>query len=525
MDRSEDTRAREIIYRELFAKVLHSFIIDPPTINVEEDGVNRLQKPIRTMASVAVITMIAHHATHAGAFSLYTESSAAAIGNFAAGIAAEGADASIGWYNPAGLVLIKNQQALLGGVGVLPNTRLTGTSTFTTIFPGLSIAPYIQSFSDLEGGESALVPSLHYALPLGDRAVFGLSIVAPFGLATNYSETSPVRYAATLSKLETVNVAPELGGRLTDHVSIGAGLDLQYARVKFNQMIGSPAFLQHQAVVGTPVAVTDLDSSSHNSGDSFGVGFHAGAMFMFDDNHTRIGVNYQSGISHQFSGTSVLQGRFADPTLNIFNTEEANPSARFTSNSLYSNKIDLPEVVTLSGYRDVNKKLALLGSVVYFGWSSFQAITLNNVAAPALVPVPAIPGDIMQIRMNSTTAEDYRNTWRVAIGANYHVNDQWMMRVGGGYDQTPTVTAARDVRLPDADRWALSIGAHYQMWPSLGFDAGYTYLFAASDAVVNNTLPIGDTSTYNVNATTKSHAQLVGLQVVWTIDQVTAATK
>ena len=486
----------------------------------------RVVQPIRTMASAAVLAMIASQSVQAGGFSLYTESSAAAIGNFAAGSAAEAADASIGWYNPAGLVLLKKQQVLVGGVGVLPSTKLTGTSTYSTVNP-LGTPPiltYQQAFNGLQGAENALVPSLHYALPLGERAAFGLSIVSPFGLSTNYSSTSPVRYAATLSKLETITVSPELGGMLTDHLSIGAGLDLQYAQVKFNSMIGAPAYLQFYSLAVDPsITPQTLDSQSYNRGNSFGVGFHVGAMFMFDENHSRIGLNYQSSVTHQFHGQSELEGGLADPTLNIFAPELANAGARFISDGLYSNNITLPEIVTLSAYKDINAKLALLGSVVYSGWSSFQSISLNNVAVG--MPSSAGDGSFVLATTGSSTTEDYRDAWRFALGANYHVTQQWMMRIGGGYDQTPTVAAHRDVRLPDSDRWALSIGTHYQMRPNVGFDLGYTYLFAANDAQVNNTQAIGATSTYNVNAISKNHAQLVGLQAVWTIDKEMVTTK
>ena len=482
---------------------------------------HRMQKPIRTMASAAVIAMMTSHASLAGGFSLYTESSAAAIGNYGAGIAAEGADASIGWYNPAGLVLIKEQQIVLGGVGIFPSMELTGTSTYKTPNPlGGPTFMYSQSFNGLQGGENAAVPSLHYALPLGDRAAFGLSIVSPFGLASNYDESSPVRYAATRSQFETVTVSPELGGKLTDHFSVGLGLDLQYARVKFNRMIGSPAYLQFYSIFDPLVTPTTLDSSSNNSGDSFGVGFHAGALFMFDDNHARIGVNYQSAINHEFNGTSTLTGRLADPSLNIALPLDANPQAQFTSHSLYSDPIDLPQIVTLSAYKDINEKLALRGSVVYTGWGSFDSITLHGVAAG----VPDGNGDVIQTNVSATTNENYRNAWRFSAGANYHVTGEWMMRVGGGYDQTPTIAADRDARLPDADRWALSIGSHYQMLPSLGFDVGYTHLFGATKGIVNNTQAIGSSS-YNVNASANNSAELVGLQAVWTMDQGKVSTK
>jgi len=485
--------------------------------------VRSMQKPIRTMTSLAVLAMMASHAINAGGFSLYTEGSAAAIGNFAAGIAAEGADASIGWYNPAGLVLLKKQQAVLGGVGVFPSTQLTGSSLYSTpnLFdPTEPNLTYAQTFSGLQAAKSALVPSLHYALPLNDMAVFGLSIVAPFGLSTDYEKNSPVRYAATLSKLETFTLSPELGHKITKHFSLGVGVDLQYARVTFNRMIGSPAYLQYlELVVPQEITPYTLDSESKNTGDSFGVGFHLGGLLRFSEDHTRLGLNYQSHVNHNFSGRSQLTGRFADPALNIFAPGLANPNASFYSNTLSSNSIALPGILTLSGYQDVNDKLALLGSVVYSQWSSFKEITLNNVAVG--VPDPDLGTTTLTTR-NATTTEGYRDTWRLAIGANYHVNDQWMMRIGGGYDQTPTVNAHRDVRLPDSNRGAVAIGVHYQAFPSVGFDVGYSYLFATNDAIINNTQPIA-TSTYNVTATSKNHAQLVGLQAVWKLDQEKAS--
>ena len=469
-----------------------------------------MKKPIKNALNLAMMTMMAGHMAYAGGFSLYTESSAAAIGNYAAGIAAEGADASIGWYNPAGLVLMKQTQAVLGGVGVFPSVRLSGTSTYTTNPTGVPLQ-YVETYRNLQGANSAAVPSLHYVRPLGERVVAGLSIVSPFGLATNYHDTSPVRYEGTLSQLETVNVSPELGGKLTDNFSIGAGIDLQYARVKFNRMLGSPALMSE--AYGLPA--TTLDSITYNQGDSFAVGFHAGVLWMMNDEHSRLGLNYQSGMNHQFSGYSQLTGRLADPTLNLYLPTEADPYSSFRSNMLTSNNISLPNIVTLSAYQDINPQWALLGSLVYTGWSTFKAITLNNAA----VGVPLRDGSgTLLTTANATTLENYRNTWRAALGMNYHVTSAWLLRVGGGYDQTPTVTAERDVRLPDCDRFALSVGTHYQLRPSIGVDLGYTHLFAVNNATINNTQAIGTLSHYQVAAVAKNSADLVGAQVVWQMD-------
>lgn len=471
-----------------------------------------MQKPIRTIASVAVAALMASSAANAGSFSLYTEGSAAAIGNYGAGLAAEAADASIGWYNPAGLVLIRNQQAVFGGVGVFPSSKISGTSTFSTLIaPGVTRS-YVQTFDHLQGAENGFVPSFHYALPLGENATFGLSMVAPFGLATSWPRTSAVRYEATQSRLATTNLSPELGGRINENFSIGGGIDLQYARVAFNQMIGSPVAMQLNHL-----PATYLDSMSYNKGTSFGVGFHAGIMAMFNDNHTRLGLNYQSQMKHKFNGYSRLTGRLAVLSGSGANILSASPNAVSWNNSLSSNNINLPEIATLSAYHDVNEKLALLGSVVYTGWSSLKTIELDGVRAYA----PTLG----QVVVNSISNLNYRNTWRFDLGANYHVNEKLMLRAGGGYDQTPTVGGSRDVRIPDANRWAAAIGAHYQYSPTMGFDAGYTHLFAADEARVNKTTVAGSTSVYNVSSTTDGHADLVGLQFTYTLDAPVIATK
>lgn len=479
-----------------------------------------MQKPIIRIISLSITAIITSGLSHAGSFSLYTEGTAAAIGNYAAGIAAEAANASTGWYNPAGLALIRQQQLVVGAVGVFPNSELTGTSTYLT--PPLR--PYVQTFDDINGGKNAAVPSLHYARPVGEHTTVGFSVISPFGLSTDWGVGGPVRYSATKSKLSTINVSPEMGSQLSEHFSLGAGLDLQYATVTFNRVLGSPAYVSALSPLLRFAPATYFDSTSTNKAESFAVGFHAGVMVMLNENHTRLGLNYQSKMNHRFHGKSELHGLLASPGLNILlpgSILAANPNATYTLNSLSSETIELPDIVTLSGYHDVNDRFAVLGSVIYTGWNSFKAIQLNNVAA-YVFPVGQTP-------VNSSSEQNYRNTWRISAGANYKVNPKWMMRVGAGFDQTPTNDTDRDVRIADSNRVAVAIGTHYQMRPNVTVDVGYSHLFSAfngqhRDVVINKTDPIG-TSAYNVNARAQGSADLIGLQFNWLIDGAGAPTK
>jgi long-chain fatty acid transport protein len=459
-----------------------------------------MRKPIVARMSVALMGVLAGGSVNAGSFSLYTESNGYSIGNFAAGVAAEAYDASTGWYNPAGLALIHKQQAILGGVGVLPSASLSGTTQFNT-FQGGGLYHYQQSFQNLEGGESGFVPSFYYAKPLSKTATFGFSVTVPFGLSSSWDPASPLRYAGTLSSLQSVNISPEVGWKFNDHLAFGVGPDFQYASVKFNNILGSPALL---AVSGDPMA---WDSSSTNQGDSWGFGFHTGLMMMLNDDHTRLGLNYQSRVNHTFRGSSELNGPLADPSGNF------ESKSLFTSDNLISNDIQFPDIVTLSGYQDVNDKLAILGSVVFSGWDGFKTIELDNVAA--------LNDELHPALVDFVSTEHYRNAWRFALGVNYTINPQWMLRAGGGYDQTPTVNAERTVRMPDADRWALSVGAHYQPRAQWIIDAGYTYLQSInhSTPLINKTIVLNTDNNLSVNADGHAYVHVLGAQIRWLIDK------
>lgn len=449
----------------------------------------------------------------AAGFSLYNEGTGSAIGNFAAGIAAEYNDASTGWYNPAGLAFLHKPQAVIGAVGVMPYFNLNGNTLFITELPQLPDSPpfyYSQSFNNQKGADRAAVPSFHFAYPLGPNTTAALSVVSPYGLATDWDGKSALRYAATYTKLVTIDIAPELGGKLTDFLSVGLGLDLEKAYVTFNQVLGAPAILNE---FGGGILPSALDSTSTNLGDSFGVGFHTGVLFHIWQDSTRLGINYQSAIQHRFYGDSTLKGPLADPNLNVFDPLMSDPKMVFANKILLSNGIALPSVTTLSLYQDLSARLALLGSVVYTSWSSIQNISLFNVAGLTVDN----NGQAIQGNINAFNINNFRNTWRVALGSNLKINNKFLIRIGGGYDETPTISQERDIRLPDADRFALAIGGHYQFGSAFGVDFGYSHYFM-NKIIINKLAVLDANNNFQTIATGNAHANLLGAQIVWTLD-------
>ena len=61
-----------------------------------------------------------------------------------------------------------------------------------------------------------------------------------------------------------------------------------------------------------------------------------------------------------------------------------------------------------------------------------------------------------------------------------------MFRGGIAWDQSPVNTADRTPRLPDDDRWWLSVGAQYKHSNNLKFEAGFSYIFVDNAQISQN---------------------------------------
>jgi long-chain fatty acid transport protein len=75
------------------------------------------------------------------------------------------------------------------------------------------------------------------------------------------------------------------------------------------------------------------------------------------------------------------------------------------------------------------------------------------------------------------TVENWKNTWRLSLGANRHISEHLTWRFGVAYDESPVPDATRTPRIPDADRFWLAAGLQYRMDRKRSLDVGYTHIF------------------------------------------------
>ena len=408
------------------------------------------------------------------------EQDAASIGEFHAGYAALGRDASTGFYNPAGLTFIKNKQVVFGGLEAISDVKYTGNISVTGIDGGTP-QPVVA-----QGGVSAFVPFFHYAQPLCDKYYFSFNIDVPFGSKVSYGRSTLIQYATVRANLQTVDISPAIGYQANDKLSLGAGLDFQPMMAQFVQM----------GINGSDTA------NSTNKMNDIGYGVHFGGIYQYSSTG-RVGLSYHSQVFHHVTGYSLLRGPLADSW---------NDGKSIRSNGASMN-ITLPAYTALSVVENVNPQLTVMGSAIFTQWSVVNTLILKNVAGL----VDTVPSQ----NVNVIDPQHFRNTWTLSVGADYNVSEKMILRGGLGYDQTPTNNSYRNVLLPDNNRYIVALGGHYQSTKTIGIDLSWMHVFMSNAAIHPPAQVAGDnvvtTTSVNKKGSGNPGGDVYAAQITWNI--------
>lgn len=371
------------------------------------------------------------------------EQNLSGLGNGYAGSAAVADNASTIFTNPAGMTQLKDREFSTGLAVIAPSFKFTNKgSTVGSVFKS----------DGGDAGQTGYVPNAYMSWALNKDLYVGVGFSAPFGLKTEYSSPWIGSAQANSFSIETYNINPSIAFRVNDAVSVGGGISLQHIDATYKRLAATGAVPGVPAVVTTASTVTAKLSAD-------GWGWNVGALFNVSP-ETKVGVSYRSTVTQNTTGDIAVTG----------------PSAGFNASQSSGAKADLklPDTFILSATHQLNNKWELLGDVSWTGWSSIPKLDLVRTSG-------ASNGAIAQ-----TLDTEFRDTVRVAVGANYQYRDDLILKFGVAVDQSPVKgETTRLVSLPDADRTQLSTGAQWKLSNGAKLDVGVAYL-TISDATINN---------------------------------------
>lgn len=421
-----------------------------------------MKKKVVALAVSGALCFAYAHRAQGAAFAL-AEQGVSGLGNAYAGAAAAAEDASTVWWNPAGMArLPRGRHVLAGGHVIAASTKFSNNGSV----PAAASNPALTGNGG-DAGDSAVVPNLFFAMDLNPAWSLGLGINVPFGLKTEYDSDWIGRFQGIESEVKTLNINPSVSFKLGDRASVGFGVSYQRAEIDLLSAVNYSgiAFGAGGAPLLAAVGGPGVEGRNSTSVDGDAWGFNVGALFDLTP-ATRVGVHYRSSLDYETEGatsfTSVPAAFAGVPAL-----------AAATSDGDVKLDLETPAAFSISAAHKAGERLELLADVTWTEWSRITQLPLVRTSG-------AGSGQTLD-----TLTFNFDDTWRLAVGANYKWN-AWTLRAGVAYDQSPVPNAQdRSVRLPDEDRYWLSLGATYRPSPAGRFDVGYTFI-QIKDADIDN---------------------------------------
>ncbi|MDG6777440.1 outer membrane protein transport protein [Thiomicrorhabdus sp. zzn3] len=315
----------------------------------------RIVFPVLAMSSPAAM---------ASGFALI-EQSASGQGLSYAGAAANTEDASVMWFNAAGLTDIEGNQAIAGLHVILPENKFTNN--------GSNIGGVVPLTGDDNPATTGLVPNLYWK---GDYAGYaiGFGVNVPYGQKLEYQDDWAGRYQALKTDLKSLNLNANVARKISDSTSIGLGINAQYVDLDMSSA----------AQVG----------EAQIKANSWGYGFNVGVLSQLTP-ATKLGVAYRSEVVQNAKGDLET----------VLGTQKI------------QSDVTLPATASMSFVHSVSDRMQILADATWTNWKAYDELVIEDSAGNTLSETNQNFKDSM--RYSVGMIYDYSDRWRLRTGVAF----------------------------------------------------------------------------------------------------------
>lgn len=351
-------------------------------------------------------------------------------------------DASVAFFNPAGISFIPAKLSVAaGGFGVSNKITYQNTSTLQ------------QTETDNPLG-TPIYAAIAYKVM--DNVSVGFSFSTPFGSTIEWPSDWEGKEIVQKLELKSYFFQPMISVKLAPWASFGASYIYAKGKVDWTK-----ALTQY----GGQLNLLDDTASGHG----FGFGF-----YFQPNNNLDVSVAYRSPVD--------MKAKEGKATFMV-------PSSLYTNLNLVSTagvdnfKATLPLVdeYTIGLTYKVTQKWLISADYNYHGWERYSKLTLAFDKAPAAAATnPSNPTVL-------TSPKNFKNTSSVRIGTQYAFNDMIFGRLGWYYDQSPYADKDFIPETPSFDNYVITGGVGFK-FNKLGVDLSGAYAMPKSRTFNNPNL-------------------------------------
>ncbi len=385
--------------------------------------------------AAASALVLAETASGAG-FGLYEGS---ARGNVTpAALAAKGGEASALYQNPAAITAVGGTQAQVGLTAIVPTADVTTTSPYS--------GAHARSYGD---GKVWPIPHVYLTTQLDDEFWFGFGVGTRFGLGAEFEQKWPGRYGSYKAEILSFDLMPTLAWKATDRLSLALGISVRYFDIELAQKIDAAGLSGLRPYNDPSCSPFDVDQNLH--GDDVKPAVDLGLTYKITDALT-VGAAYHSRIKFKVEGDA----KWKKPA-----AVQALAPAAWNDMGFHAYNYN-PDAFVLAFAWDVSDEVTLSAGATYTTWSLYDDLVID------------LHGQMLPGVSKLQSDKKWHDTWRLSVGGDWKVSEEWTLRAGYTWDQSPINGKHVDYLVPGDNRHILAVGAGWARGP-WSVEASYFY--------------------------------------------------
>ena len=350
-------------------------------------------------------------------------------------------DASVAFFNPAGISFIPNKLSVaVGGFGAITEVEYQSLET-------------LQSYKTENPLGTPLYAAIAYKVT--NNVSVGLSVTTPFGSTVKWADDWTGREIVQKMELKSFYFQPMVSYKFNDWASIGV------------------SYIYAKGIVDWDKAVTNLGGTLNindekATGSGFGVGFYLKPSSNLD-----LSIAYRSPVIMKADNgvatfTGVPEAVLTSPQLNV----GADGQDAFTA------ELPLVDEYTIGLTYKITPKWLVSADFNYHGWERYSKLTLDfenaQVGNQADKTVLVSP-------------KNFKNAKTFRIGTQYMLTDKLAGRLGYYFDESPYEDKYFIPETPSFDASVVTAGLGYK-FGKLGVDLAAALSFPEARKVNNDYL-------------------------------------
>ena len=376
------------------------------------------------MAALLALVCATHEARAVGIRLYHQDATAVARGN---AFVATADNPSALYYNPAGI------------------TQLDGGNLEVNAF----LVGYDVQYNSNDGRRADTpdqlqeIGQLFYTATLkASRLFFGLGLYTPYGLSSTWHDGSPFRSISTESKLIYLTLNPVLAWKITDTLSVAAGVTVNIGRIDLRRGIAAP------------------HDEFKFDGDGVGVGFNVGILWQPHPQHS-FGARFFSATEIDFDGAAEIHSQ----------TPSSFPSSKEDARAGF----DFPCHIAAGYSFRPSPAWNFEVDVDWTDWDRVNSVTVRKKS-----------GDLTEVF-------DWTSSFTYMAGMTRYLDNGLSLSAGYTFIGNSSPSAHFHPSVPDMDFHIASVGLRYTQ-PRWSLALTYQFAYGDRDVQGSAPSPIGETA-------------------------------